>query len=149
MEIRVDRYLSTNEATLSRIYIDGVFECYGLEDEFRETKVSGETRIPAGTYKVTLRTEGGFHARYSKDRRFRDIHIGMPWVRDVPGFEWILIHVGNFEDDTDGCLLLGVLRDELRMAVYRSAEAYRQFYIKIRSAAERGQLFITYEDNDR
>lgn len=149
MLITVDRYISSNEATLSRVSIDGQFECYGLEDEYRAVKVPGETRIPEGTYKVTLRKEGGFHARYSKDRRFRDIHVGMLWVRDVPGFEYILIHVGNFEKDTEGCLLLGDTRDELRLAVYRSAEAYRRFYVRVRTAAERENLFITYEDNDR
>lgn len=148
MIITVDRYLSTNEATLSRVSINGQFECYGLEDEHRAVKVPGETRIPAGSYRVTLRKEGGFHSRYSADRRFRDIHIGMLWVRDVPGFEYILIHVGNFEKDTDGCLLLGDTRDEVRMAVYRSAEAYRRFYVKVRTAAERGNLFIEYQDND-
>jgi len=149
MQILVDRYLSSNEATLSRIYINGEFECFGLEDEFREQKVRGETRIPAGAYKVAMRTEGGFHTRYSKDRRFRDIHTGMLWIRDVPNFEYILIHVGNFEKDTDGCLLVGATRDEERMCVYRSSEAYRKFYLKVRSAAERGQLFINYEDSDR
>lgn len=149
MIITVDRYLSTNEATLSRISVDGNFECYGLEDEYRAVKVPGETRIPAGSYRVTLRTEGGFHARYANDRRFRDIHIGMLWVRDVPGFEYILIHVGNFETDTAGCLLVGDTRDEVRMAIYRSAEAYRRLYVKVRTAAERGQLFINYQDNDQ
>ena len=37
-------------------------------------KVYGETRIPAGTYKLKLRTEGGYHQKYSK--RFPDIHRG-------------------------------------------------------------------------
>ncbi len=43
------------------------FLCYTLEDEQRVLKVKGETRIPAGTYKIELRREGGFHARYDKN----------------------------------------------------------------------------------
>ena len=28
-------------------------------------------------------------------------------VMDVPNFEYILLHIGNWEDQTSGCLLLG------------------------------------------
>ena len=41
------------------------FECYTLEDEYRDVKVMGETCIPEGTYDVKFRKEGGFHSRYS------------------------------------------------------------------------------------
>lgn len=146
MIIRVDRYLSTNDATLSRIYIDGVTECFGLEDEHRVPKVPGETRIPAGSYKVTLRTEGGFHDRYKA--KFPDMHKGMLWVREVPGFEYILIHIGNTDEDTAGCLLVGQGRDELHMTVSNSKAAYEKFYPKVVDAAENGHLWINYEDND-
>lgn len=149
MLIRVDRYISSNEATLSRIYVDGFPQCFGLEDEYRAVKAPGETRIPAGEYQITLRAWGGFHERYAEDRRIRDIHIGMLWVRDVPNFEYILIHVGNTEKDTDGCLIVGKTCDELRMAVWNSWEAYRALYSKVRTDAERGRLRIRYEDNDR
>jgi hypothetical protein len=48
------------------------FLCYTLEDEFRAVKVASETRIPEGTYKIALRTEGGFHGRYLN--RFGPMH---------------------------------------------------------------------------
>ena len=36
------------------------------------------------------------------------MHKGMlPWVQDVPGFEYILIHTGNTDEHTSGCLLVG------------------------------------------
>lgn len=148
MLITVKRYLSTAEATLSKIYIDGVFECFGLEDGPREVKVPGETRIPAGVYRVGVRREGGFHRRYSNDRRTRDYHRGMLHVLDVPGFQWILIHIGNFEWDTDGCLLVGGKADEQRMCVYNSALAYEALYKRAIAAAERGSLRIEYLDAD-
>ncbi|KKL14000.1 hypothetical protein LCGC14_2520110 [marine sediment metagenome] len=73
--------------------------CYTLEDEFREIKVSGETRIPSDTYELKLRTEGGLNERYKA--RFPDIHEGMIWLQNVPNFSWIYLHCGNYDDDTD------------------------------------------------
>lgn len=153
MKIIVDRFKSNREATLSHVSVVGndgeiVFGCYGLEDEKREIKVPGETRIPAGQYRVTVRTEGGFHARYTNDRRVSDIHQGMLWVRDVPNFEFILIHIGNTERDTSGCLLVGAAADQRRMFVYRSVEAYRNLYEKVIGAAINGDLTIEFQDND-
>ena len=102
MEILVDRFISDADTTISRIMVDGKFICFGLEDEYRIDKVVGETRIPAGTYRITLRKRGRHHEHYKK--RFADIHRGMLHIRDVPNFEWILIHCGNTDEDTEGCL---------------------------------------------
>ena len=105
MKLLVERFTSDNDTTISTIYLDGVFQCFGLEDEYRQDKVVSETRIPSGTYKVGIRKTGGFHAKYSQ--KYADIHQGMLHVQDVPGFEYILIHVGNTDEDTAGCLLVG------------------------------------------
>ncbi len=61
MEILVDRFVSDDDATISKVAVDNQFVCFGLEDEFREEKIAGETRIPVGNYQITLRTEGKFH----------------------------------------------------------------------------------------
>ena len=105
MGITVDRFVSDDDTTVRRVHVDGRFVCFGLEDEFRETKIASETRIPAGTYDVRLRTEGGHHNKYST--RFNEIHKGMLHIQDVPNFTFILIHCGNTDEDTDGCLLVG------------------------------------------
>ena len=81
------------------------FLAYTLEDEYREQKEFGETRIPDGKYQLGLRTVGGYNQKYSK--RFTDIHVGMLHVLDVPNFEYILIHCGNTDEHTSGCLLVG------------------------------------------
>lgn len=148
MNITVDRYKSDSNTTLGKMSLDGVFECYTLEDEFRAVKVMKETRIPAGRYRVLLRTEGSHHLQYMK--LFPEIHKGMLWLQDVPGFQWILIHIGNTEKDTDGCLLVGQTRDEKTMTIQRSTPAYRQMYEKVIAAMDRGEeIWITYQDNDR
>ncbi len=72
MIITVDRFKSDLDATISKVNVDRRFVCFGLEDEYRADKVANETRIPAGRYKVGVRTEGGFHARYT--HKFADIH---------------------------------------------------------------------------
>ena len=146
MLIQVLRDNSNDKATLSCILIDGKIECFGLEDEFREVKVKGETRIPAGRYALKIRKEGGFHTKYKEKFAF---HRGMIHVQNVPGFEYVLIHVGNFEKDTNGCLLLGLTRDPKAMTIGMSVHAYEDFYKKVVSEVEKGSAFIEYVDIDR
>lgn len=150
MNIIVDRFISDSESTISHISVDQRFVCFGLEDEFRAIKVLKETRIPAGTYKVTLRTRGKHHQQYLE--RFKDIqHEGMLEVLEVPGFTDILIHCGNTHTDTEGCLLVGTSAhtDPENMSVSSSSIAYRKLYPLVVGAAKNGSLSITFEDNDR
>ena len=148
MVILVDRFISDNDSTISKVMVDGNFVCFGLEDEYREEKVSKETRIPAGTYRVTLRTEGSHHSRYSN--KFPDFHKGMLQIRDVPNFKWILIHIGNTDEDTDGCLLVGsqAITEPGEMKIISSTVAYKRFYPMVVDAAANETLSITYLDND-
>jgi len=149
MKIYVDRFVSDEDSTVSRIFVDGKFVCFGLEDEYREEKVSSETRIPAGTYDIRLRKTGGFHSRYEK--KFPDMHRGMLHVQDVPEFEYILIHIGNTDKDTAGCLLVGeqAVTTSGEMRVNLSKSAYKKLYPMVVDAAATEDLSITYEDNDR
>ena len=107
MKLEVLRISSQEDSTNGILFdiTDGErkFLCYTIEDEFRADKVRGETRIPNGEYKLTLRTEGGFHNRYNA--KYGDWHRGMIYVNDVPGFEWILWHTGNTDESTVGCLI--------------------------------------------
>ena len=78
MKLEVLRFNSQDDFTSGLLFdvTDGrKFLAYTLEDEYREEKVKGETRIPSGTYKITLRTTGGFHARYTK--KYGSMHKGM------------------------------------------------------------------------
>ena len=149
MIIEVDRFISDADTTISRVSVDGAFVCFGLEDEYREEKLVGETRIPAGRYHIGLRTEGGFHQRYQV--RFPEFHQGMLHILNVPGFEWILIHCGNTDEDTKGCLLVGSQANTTpgNMCIVSSTEAYRRFYPLVMPAARDGNLSISFVDNDR
>lgn len=147
MIIRVDRYLSTSTATLSQVYVDEQMICYGLEDGKHFPKIPGKTRIHAGAYKTILRKVGGMHDRYLK-RFGPEFHKGMLWLQDVPDFQYILIHIGNTVQDTEGCLLLGLGRDETRMTVSASEAAYRKLYPMVVDVAENGHLLVHIEDGD-
>ncbi len=128
------------------LFIDGEFECYTLEDEHRDEKVRGETRIPKGTYTVTFRNVGGFDARYKK--KFPEMHKGMLWVRNVPNFEYILIHLGNTDENTAGCLLVGESAKE--GFIGGSGNAYKKMYPKVADALSKGEeVTITYHDLDQ
>ena len=118
--------------------------CYTLEDEFRVKKVSGETRIPAGTYELKLRTEGPLNSRYAV--RFNDIHEGMIWLQDVPNFNWIYLHSGNDDDDTVGCILVG---SYLRLhRVLNSRATYRAIYPGIVESIKAGPTYLEVVNYD-
>ena len=161
MNLEVIRFSSGTDSTNGILFetiqqgneIDGIFKqtkflAYTLEDEQRNEKVFGETRIPNGTYKLGLRKVGGYHAKYSK--RFSHIHIGMLHVLDVPGFEYILIHCGNTDEHTAGCLLVGDSQENNQIKkdgfIGKSSQAYKRIYPRIASSLERGEkVTITYK----
>lgn len=143
MELRVDRYIHNPEETIGRFYIDGAYQCYTLEDQHRDIKVKGDTRIPAGRYEVVLRREGGHHIKYAQ--KFPDIHKGMLHLLNVPNFQFILIHVGNTELDTMGCILVGLTKQA--KTIGQSIAAYKKIYPPIAKALIEGKkVFITIND---
>lgn len=111
---------------------------FTLEDSMRTEKIWGETCIPEGEYLLDLRNVGGMTARYQA--RFPDIHRGMIWLRHVPNFEWIYIHLGNTAADTLGCILIGETRT--RNAIGSSRDAYRRIYPALARAIQSRPLFI-------
>ena len=145
MKLKVLRFSSQEDSTSGLLFLEEnqeiKFLCYTLEDEKRDVKVRGETRVPAGTYKLELRTEGGFHNKY-KDR-YGKFHKGMLHVTNVPNFEFILIHTGNTDEHTAGCLLVGdsqennvIVKDGF---IGKSTSAYKRIYPDISRAISEGK----------
>jgi len=105
MKLELKRFSSGADSTLGILLADGVFECFTLEDEYRTDKIKGETRIPAGIYKVEKREVlSGLTEKYRKKYPWFDFHF---MLQDVPNFQYVYIHIGNDDDHTDGCLLVG------------------------------------------
>ena len=137
MKLDVIRHQFGSDATNGMLFIDGIFECYTLEDEYRDVKVMHETCIPEGEYEIKFRTVGGFHTRYLS-RYGADWHKGMLWLQDVPEFEYILIHTLNDSTQTSGCLGVGSVQQDLDLdakgLISQSTDAYKRLYPKIRDA---------------
>ena len=155
MKLKVLRFSSQEDSTSGLLFLEGKngleFLCYTLEDERRVLKVKGETRVPSGTYKLELRTEGGFHEKYKK--KYGGFHKGMLHVTNVPNFEFILIHTGNTDQHTAGCLLVGdsqenniIIKDGF---IGKSVNAYKRIYPNISKAISRNEeVTIEYIDLD-
>lgn len=94
INLEVRRVKKESDYTIGQLFVNGEYFCDTLEDEIRQVKVMHETAIPAGTYKVTL----------ERSPRFKRI---LPLLHNVPGFTGILIHSGNTDKHTSGCILVG------------------------------------------
>ena len=133
MKLTVVRTQFGTDATNGMLFIDGIFECYTLEDQYQAVKVMHETCIPEGTYDIKFRTVGGFHEKYKK--RYGNDHYGMLHLQDVPNFTYILIHAGNTDEHTSGCTLLGETQQDLDISddgfIGHSGKAYLKLYKKV------------------
>lgn len=119
MKLKLERTWCGAKCTIGTLMVDGVAECFTLEDVVRAVKIHGETAIPAGTFNVIV----------TKSQRFgRDL----PLVENVPGFEGIRIHPGNDAADTDGCILVG--RTKGVDFVGESRVAFNALFVKIQKA---------------
>ena len=154
MKVEVLRLKDDGNTTVGVFLIDGVGFCGTIEDEARTVKVQNETCIPTGTFNLSLRNEGGYNQKYL-DKYGSDFHKGMlciwnkpDWILEKDGlvFQYILIHTGNFESDTSGCILPNYGVNYNTMAGSSSASAYRDLYPVLRDeilASQNGQIDIT------
>ena len=86
----------TDKSTIGTLYINGEKFCDTLENPYLDNK-RNISCIPVGQYKVRLRL-----ARESATRDY--LHL---LVQDVPNRDWILVHIGNYPSQTQGCILVG------------------------------------------
>lgn len=129
------------------------FVAHTLEDEPREVKLSGETRIPAGAYQLKIRKEDT-HLTV-KHREVYNKGYTTPWfkyhieITGIPNFSGVYIHAGNDETHTDGCLLLGDCLDLSLTSnqLTKSTVAVKRFYDQAYPALEAGgQLILQVKD---
>ena len=137
MELKLYRISSQADSTNGILYINNEFACYTLEDGQREIKVKDETAIPLGIYEIQFRTVGGFHTKYTS-RYGADFHKGMLELQDVPNFDYILIHTGNTDEHTSGCILVSDSQENNLLIKDgfggKSTQAYKRVYPIIRDA---------------
>jgi len=138
MNIFLEEIGLTPNSTASHLFVDNKPFCFTIEDGHRDIKVKHESRIPAGRYKIVPRTVGSFYEKYK--RNFN--HKFVPQLEDVPGFEFILIHIGNTVKDTSGCILVNRfvgLGTDGNYSGIDSTSVYKLLYSLIALAFERGE----------
>lgn len=126
MKLNLKRIQLDSDVTIGTLSINGVFECWTLEDTVRPdgVKIYGETAIPTGVYSVDI--------TYSP--RFK---VQMPLLINVAGFVGVRIHPGNSADDTEGCIIVGT--DRLSKSLGRSRMAYDKLFAKLAATKKWGE----------
>lgn len=135
MNILLDRKYLKENYTIGKLHINDVYFCDTLEDKVvdvdksgkidnGEVKIYGQTAIPYGKYKVVL----------SYSPKFGRI---MPRILDVPGFNGILIHIGNTIKDTSGCILVG--RNKTVGMVNESTTTFNELFRQMEVAEKTGE----------
>ena len=155
MNIVIDRKWKKDTYTIGNLYINGVLFSNTLEDKDRglkqtdslariaAVKVPGETAIPSGIYEIDMDTVSQKYAAISWYKQ--NCNGGrMPRLKNVPGFDGILIHPGgsNGAIDTRGCILVG--RNLQKGKLLQSKEVFKQLYKKLYDAHKGGEK-ITIE----
>ena len=141
---------------IGELYVQGKKFCdtlepadYGLTgnmsaEEIKRIKdkhTDAPVAIPLGSYRVVMNVVS---QKYSKSEYYKNLCGGrVPRLLNVPGYEGILIHVGNIaglygQTDTLGCLLVGhnekvgmVLRSkETFTALYKIMKQYKNIFIQ-------------------
>lgn len=146
MQLTLKRTDFTDTSTIGELSIDGIFECYILEDTDRglketmsladsiKIKKKGITAIPYGTYKIVV----------TKSERFSKMKgkaVYLPILLNIPNYEGVRIHIGNKPEDTEGCLLPA--RKKSKNFVSESTLAFNQLNDKINNALKIGDnVFI-------
>ena len=116
--ILIVRDTFTEESTLGKLYLNGEFICYTLENAWLDNK-RNISCIPVGVYDVRVRLP-----RESATRDY--LHL---LVKDVPNRTYILFHRGNTAKDTLGCILTGMDRGE--NVIYKSRVAHNELMTAI------------------
>lgn len=141
LRLKLVRFLFTSTTTISRLYIDDVFECYILEDvdrglddsmteeEIKKRKVYGKTAIPTGIYLVI----NSFSPRFKKY---------LPLVLNVKGYKGIRIHPGNTARHTEGCLLPGSWTNENSDVVTNSRKAFSLLHSKLKAVEKKKNIIL-------
>lgn len=144
MKVLQTRNIFTLKQTVSSCKLlddDGkiLLEFYVLEDKLRgmgdpktvlSWKVKGESCIPYGKYMVEWAK--------SPSRGYETLRL-----LNVPGFSGILVHSGNTEKDTEGCLLPGFTlnRGKDSVSIARSKDAVKAIQDIVVPRIKGGEVF--------
>ena len=156
MKLKVKRIYNCKSYCIGRLYINDEYFCDTLEDtdrgldktmslaQIKNKKVPGATAIPKGTYAITMKIQSPKFSSYKYRNQYGFCNGYLPRLLGVPGYDGVLIHIGNYATQTDGCLLCG--KNTIKGRVTQSTETFNKLYALLKKADERGEnISITIE----
>ena len=147
MKLTLKRIAKRPTYTIGKLYIDGEYFADTCEDkdrgltqsmplaEIKKRKVYSLTAIPTGTYTISMNTVS---PKYSKRDFYKKLCNGkVPRLLNVPGYDGVLIHVGNSDHDTAGCVLVG--ENSVKGKVLNSRVTFSRLYGVMKTASDKGE----------
>lgn len=147
MKLKLERVAKKDLYIIGKLYINDVFFCNTLEDtdrglrqsmsldEIKKIKQKGITAIPYGIYTITMNVVSPKYSQEKYKKQYGFTGGKIPRLENVPGFEGILIHIGNYPKDTNGCILVG--ENKQVGAVINSTKTFKKLYTILKTAADK------------
>ncbi|EDP7225890.1 hypothetical protein GL598_05920 [Campylobacter jejuni] len=105
-----------------------LFECFSLEEDKEGLESGKDLRIPEGNYNLKRHSPSRFENTLRSITKKDDDTMINVYNDDVPSSRAILIHWGNTDKDTQGCILLGLTKDNNNESIGQSRQACKEFY---------------------
>ena len=104
----------TETAILGSLYLNGAFICYTLENTAKA--------IPAGFYSI----ENSKSPKFGRE-------LPLLFSRNVPSRRGVRIHSGNTYKNSAACVLVGMMRDDVKERIDESKDAEKMVTMLCRS----------------
>ncbi|EEO9405302.1 hypothetical protein HWT60_001461 [Campylobacter coli] len=105
-----------------------LFECFSLEEDKEGLESGKDLRIPEGIYDLKRHSPSRFENTLRSITKKDDDTMINVFNDEVPASRAILIHWGNTDKDTQGCILLGLTKDNNNESIGQSRQACKEFY---------------------
>lgn len=147
MKLQLKRIAKKANYTIGKLSINGKYLCDTIEDtdrglkqgmsatEIKAKKVYAKTAIPSGTYTISLNIVS---PSFSLKPAYKKIGGRLPRLLNVTGFEGILMHIGNTEKDSAGCIIVG--QNKVVGKVINSTDTFWSLYAELDKANKRGEM---------
>ncbi|EGA2799808.1 hypothetical protein UXU90_001258 [Campylobacter coli] len=132
MKIKIIRRYTGKTCVIGKFKVLGdddkiLFECFSLEEDKEGLESGKDLRIPEGNYNLKRHSPSRFENTLRSITKKDDTMINV-YNDKVPSSRAILIHWGNTDKDTKGCILLGLTKDNNNESVGQSRQACKEFY---------------------
>lgn len=131
------------------VYDEGeslIFSCFTLQEDKAGLERGKDLRIPAGEYKLRRHAGSRFEKTLREMTGVNSDEMLNVYNDEVPYDRYILIHWGNNDIHTQGCILLGNSKADNNESIGGSRVACKEFYDLMRGIdLEKCKLIIKDE----